>query len=370
LLYGTLSEGSGQYRERLPTEHELAPARRIELERTRLVALMKQLKALKASSSPQPSVPRFSVTNEKDLHARLQTFHYGMLRYLVTMSRDLGLAYQLGRSLRDTANPPIRIAPVSSPTRRRAASNTPATPDPAAESRERETAITKQLAPGRVVKLQGWLATLESGLPDDSASIVSASMQKWSELVSVVFRKAPTRERELQRRTSTSEDVRELRGALLVQGDAWLNLLIGTESSSGLLTPESFVAAGEAALSRTARLIRRVLVHYWFALVFVALAVAGIVVIAARELGGAPKVVTQIVAVAGAFGITAKGIANSLVTLGKELETPIYASAQIDAKAWAITNFPAALRLSAGELRLLRRSTAGKSSAVMRALQN
>lgn len=346
----------------------MAPAQRVALERVRLSSLLAQLKALKPSpSAPQPALPRLSVTNEIELHARLQTFHYGLLKYFATMGREVSLAYELGRSLRDTANPPIR-EPGSATARRRSRSAPPSTV--AADSSEQVIAIVKQLDPGRVAKLQGWLTTLGSSLPDDSATIVSASIEKWSDLVGVVFRPASKGERELRPRTTTSHDVEVLLRGLLDQGDAWLDLLIGAESSSGLLTPESYVAAGEAALSRTVRLVRRVLAHFWFALFVGAVTLAGIIVIAARELGGAPKVVTEIVAVAGAFGITAKGIANSVVTLGKKMETPIYASAEVDAKAWAVTVFPTSLSLSKGELRLLRRSTAGKSSALMKALQN
>jgi hypothetical protein len=36
----------------------------------------------------------------------------------------------------------------------------------------------------------------------------------------------------------------ELIGSLLRQGDAWINLLVGTESTQVLLTPEGLVAAG------------------------------------------------------------------------------------------------------------------------------
>jgi hypothetical protein len=43
----------------------------------------------------------------------------------------------------------------------------------------------------------------------------------------------------------------ELIGSLLRQGDAWINLLVGTESTQVLLTPEGLVAAGVHALRRS-----------------------------------------------------------------------------------------------------------------------
>jgi hypothetical protein len=354
-------------RERLPTEHELVPHKRVELERARLVNLLKQMKALKTPlSTPQPSIPRISAENEKARHSLLQVFHFGMLRYLTSLGREVGLAYELGRSLRDTANPPTRRGEVDLNTDTAAA-----TPD------ELEMAISKQLNPRRLARLQGWLATLQSSLPDSSASIVSASMEQWSELVGVLFRTDSQPEREYEHEydakrhaRSSKHDIAIMHDALLFQGDAWLNLLIGAKSSTGLLTPESQVAAGEAALSRTVRLIRRILAHYWFALVIVVFALAGIIVFALRDLHGATQFWTQVVAVAGTFGVTAKGIASGVVTLGKEMESPIYASAKIDAAAWSITTFPTTLTLSKRELHRLRKSTADKSRAVMLALQN
>lgn len=376
LLYGEVDlphgygrPGSTHYAERLPTEHELDPVDRVQLEHERLGSLVNQMKSLKRTPAIRPpAVPRMSLAkngNATQLRERLQIFHFAMLKCLASAGRDLGLAYQLGRSLRDTANPPLRLDP----------------PPPGEEYEAYDpegqltndlhiVALTAQLKSARVAKLQNWLATLGSSLPKDSASIVSASMEKWSDLVGVIFRSVPQWQRALPPRESTNGDAALLREALLFQGDAWLDLLIGAESSSGLLTSESYVAAGEAALSRTVRLIRRVLAHYWVALVLLVVALGAIVFIASRELGGAPRVVTQIVAVAGAFGITAKGIANSVVTLGTKMETPIYSSAELDAKAWAITTFPVDLALNGGELWALRRCASGRLSVYTRLMQN
>jgi len=148
--------------ERLPTEHELPYHLRVELERARLANLLKQMKALKTPlSSPQPSLPAISAEREASRHTQLQKFHFGMLTYLTSMGRDVGLAYELGRSLRDTADPPPRRA---------------GTDTDGPTTHEKMIAMTMQLDPRRLAKIQGWLATLKAGLPDDSASIVSVSM--------------------------------------------------------------------------------------------------------------------------------------------------------------------------------------------------
>jgi len=98
----------------------------------------------------------------------------------------------------------------------------------------------------------------------------------------------------------------------LQQGDVWLNLLVGTQILDGLLTPEAHVAAGEAALARSARIIRRVVRHYWVAIALLVLAAAGLTAWAGVYLTGAGKVWTQIATIGSVLGITAKGIGNRM----------------------------------------------------------
>jgi hypothetical protein len=142
--------------------------------------------------------------------------------------------------------------------------------------------------------------------------------------------------------------------SLLRQGDVWLSLLTGQQATAGLLTPEGYVAAGEAALGRSARIVVRVLQHYWAALAVLILASAAVISLAAWFLGGASMVWTQIAAIAGSLGITAKGIATATGKLVREGEQPIYAVAKQDAIAWAVTNLPRADLTSRGVWRLRR----------------
>jgi hypothetical protein len=226
--------------------------------------------------------------------------------------------------------------------------------------------------------LQGWLATLAPYLPANTAAIVSVSIGRWCDLVSTIFDPAtPGNLRRLQvpsklnarsYRAPSKLDARsyqapsqlevapELIGSLLRQGDAWINLLVGTESTQVLLTPEGLVAAGEAALSRTARIVRRIVVHYWFALLILAAALAGALYVSATYLGGAARVWTQIAAVAGALGVTAKGIGSTMARLCADAEKPIFTLEENDAMAWAVTTIPANLKVSIRGVHALRRN--------------
>lgn len=85
-------------------------------------------------------------------------------------------------------------------------------------------------------------------------------------------------------------------------------------------------------------------------------ALAGVIIIASRDLGGAAKMWTQIAAIASSLGITAKAVANCVVSLGREAESPIYALEKIDVKAWAITMLPENVGLDNPKIRSLRRS--------------
>jgi hypothetical protein len=144
--------------------------------------------------------------------------------------------------------------------------------------------------------------------------------------------------------------------SLLPQGDSWLNLLVGAESSDGLLTPEGFVAAGEAALSRTARIIKKILLQYWFALLILLIVLAVVLFFSAQNLSGAGKVWTQIAAIVGALGVTAKGIGSTMAVLSKDAEKPIFGLEKIDAMAWAVTTIPVGLKLNNQGVRVLRAS--------------
>jgi hypothetical protein len=350
-LYGYLPPGSSPPLRQLPTLHELAETERIDAELVRLESLLNQLSALMATKE-SPHSPDISNLKgawpleemagagarnlpviKSTLEAELLTFNLELLESLACASRELELAYQLGRSLRDTANPPIEGERTTA---------------------KKMDALKAQLARQRVSKLQQWLATLTPHLPANAAAVVGSSLGKWSNFrITTLDPDAPG---QLVPKKNSEDDVAvQMFDALLDQGDIWLNLLTGTESTVGLLTPESYVAAGEAALSRTARIIKRMVFHYWFALMILAFALAGVLTISAVYLGGASKVWTLIAAISGALGVTAKGIGGGVSRLSEQAARPIYRLEEIDAMAWAVTTLPE-VDLNHQGVRILRRN--------------
>jgi len=351
VLFGFIRDNPDQASIQLPTEHELGESERVAVECSRLNSLLTRLAAalpgggavfdvsvsdLQAAWSKPPD----GLSSKQAIQAVLRQRNMAILQTFAGIDHTLGIAYQLGRSLRDTANPPVRG--------------------------DRNNAgifgaVVAQLDRGRIAKLQEWLATLSPHLSDAAAAVVAASIGRWSDFAATVFDdSAPGKLRQ-----STANDKEALAptvaGHLLDQGDVWRNLLVGAEATAGLLTPEAYVAAGEAALSRTVRIVRRVVLHYWVALFVLAVAAAAVMYFAARYLGGAAKVWTVIATIASALGVTAKGIGMSVAHLSEAAERPIYRQEEVDAMAWAITTLPSVQVTNSG-VRALRRSGIGRSA--------
>jgi hypothetical protein len=365
VLFGQLSSGAndGQV---LPTEHELSERDRVHVELTRLSCLLTTLKKaipqgshqMTTNVEPLQKAYDEQSTSSKNAHATSQLgmskaalneallpLNIGLLADLACASREVELAYQVGRSLRDTANPP---SPMALP---------PGAESPGATAPNVDRQAGRDrlhvLEHDRVAVIQEWLKSLGPHLPADSAAVVSKSLGRWSDFASTAFdNKTPGRLRSPAQTNSVADQMIE---SLLPQGDVWLSLLTGQQATAGLLTPEGYVAAGEAALGRSARIVVRVVQHYWAALTVLVLALAAIISLAAWFLGGAGMVWTQIAAIAGSLGITARGIATATGKLVREGEQPIYAVAKQDAIAWAVTNLPRADLTSRG-VRRLRRS--------------
>jgi hypothetical protein len=341
VLFGTLRDRPNQpaVTDRLPTEHELAPADRRDLEDKRVNTLLARLgEQLPGSPGPQQDVPQVRLleaavvpdaTSDQEVLAQR---NLDILEWLASAGRDYGVAYQLGRALRDTADPPVP-----------------------AGGAVRDVLLT-QFSRARVSRIQEWLSTVQPYLPQNSAAIVSRSIGRWSDLVATIFDKsAPGRLRRFG--GQTEPDVADkLAGSLLPQGDAWINLLTGAKSAQGLLTPEGYVAAGEAALSRSARIVKRIAAHYWFLLVILAIALGAVLYFAASGIRGAGLAWTQIALVTSALGTAIRGLTTAVGRFSGQAERPVFGLEEIDAMAWAVTTFPTPLKLDAAGVRALRRA--------------
>ena len=110
VLFGRLPDHSGSSLQ-LPSEHELSKAERQELETDRVHALEERLKQY---LTPESVAMIESVeASTPPTRPELQTANFAILKALACSDRQLELAYQLGRSLRDTANPPVDKGPLN-----------------------------------------------------------------------------------------------------------------------------------------------------------------------------------------------------------------------------------------------------------------
>ena len=320
----------------LPTANELQPAERRKLESERLGHLLRRLAAMPgfAGSSLPTAVPAPD-ENEEAWEQALRGLNLDILCALAATRQQTRLAYELGRSLRDTANPPDQHPP--------------------------NRTLSRVFARDRIATLQGWLAELSSEFPPQTAVVVAASLGRWSEFATITAGTSSARLKSGDR-TKLAETMYKY---LLRQGDLWLMLMTGAYSTSGLLSPEGYVAAGELALGRSATIIRGVLKHYWAALLVGAIALGAILYLAVTYLGGAAKVWTSIAAIAGSLGITVQAVTSATARLAAEAERPVFAAAEEDVMAWAITTMPP-VRLDRRSVRQLRQAGIAPTSSLGR----
>lgn len=355
-------------RDQLRSEHELDPRGRINLEMTRLVALIQQLNGAgspyegKFSPVIQPvtaawwgaaepasqAPPGEDVYKERveALNEALPDFNLSVLTESAKCGFDLELGYETGRSLRDSVDPPgYRV---------------PSTPN--GDARKAVIPLIdrfkQSLDRDRIAIIQEGLTVLAPHFPANAAKIVSSSLGRWSDLAQVTLVDgAPGR---LRRDSPGTRQgfASQMRPLLLRQGDTWLALLVGEQTTSALLSPEGYVAAGDAALRRTAQIIAKVAWRYKWALVALLAALAAVLAGAAVYLGGASKLWTSIAAFAGTIGVTWKGIANGIPKLAGDAERPIFGLEEVEAMAWSITTLPS-VRATRSGVNYLRASGAG-----------
>ena len=269
-----------------------------------------------------------------DLKSALVSLNLTVITQLAKCGVAVEVAYQLGRSLRDTVNPAAH--------RTSATDEHGTSPPPKLTDTQR---IQESLRRDRVSIIQDWLTTLNPQFPKNAAKIVSSSLGRWSDLAEVTLnqngpgslRQGPFPWKGTQRR---EEFANKVAAGLLPQGDVWLSLLVGDQTTTDLLSPEGYVAAGDAALRRTSAIIGKVLWRYKWAFLLILAIVGLILVAAARYLGNAAQVFTSIAAVASALGVTWKGVGSAIPKLASDAEKPIFGLEEVEAMAWSITTLP------------------------------
>jgi hypothetical protein len=436
VLYGGIPARPAGRPPELPTVHELDPGPRRNLELTRLRHLLTGLLPGFASMRYLDQIPTGGAPEDEQLRvSTLELLNVAIMTALTGAPAEVELAYELGRSLRDAANPPDgpQHAVADQPGRPESESaqssdpsqepvrqevqleevqleevqlaevdlgeygrghvdlveidvvevdlaevpDTPDTPETteeplAHESREPadppqqpastvhhapQDPIAYQLSHERIAMLQEWLAILSDKFPDLTSAVVAGSLGRWSDFAAVTLgTEAGSRPMSSGLKQGSGQTPVEdsMRSYLLPQGDVWLMLLIGAEATSGLLTPEGYVAAGEAALHRSGVIVRGVIRHYWAAFLVMGAALAGILYLSLTYLGGASQVWTSIAAIGGSLGVSAQTVASRSSRLAAEAGKPVFQMSEEDAMAWAITTLPPASFSFRGVRRLRR----------------
>lgn len=316
---------------RLPSVDELDPDSRRVLEVGRLSQLVK-LATFLPSDCSAAAAGLLPAVGEEVFQARLLQLNFMMLLGLA-FSSEVTQAYELGRSLRETANPPSAIVS------------------------EREdldqamAAVRLQLSDVRVAQLQGGLAALAAQLPAHAARIVSLSLGRWNALASSLRRPDP-------------EVARSVCDYLLRQGDTWLTLLIGGRPAIGLLTPEGYVAAREVALRRAGDIARRLLRRYWMAALGAAAITGGLLYLVVASLRGMAEVWTSIAVVGGTVGVSLLAVTSAVTRISANAGRYVLGLEAEQAMAWTITTLPPVALTSSGVRQL--RSMESKKDAVGR----
>jgi hypothetical protein len=288
----------------LPSRSQLGRGRRTQFGIAEVEA---GLRRLGLAGTDAPSTEELSDTFEdravdsEKVKRSVYQLHLAILRECNAADRALGKAYELGRSLADTC--PGQIDGKS---------------------------MAKQLNRYRLDELGRWLADLASRLPDHSSRAVRISMARW---------KIAAKDGESSA-LFAQDDLGTVHRALDRQLQIWRSLLTNEKQAKDMLGTDGYAKAVGFAVRDSRRLITD---YLWRFLPFVLLALAllGAGVLGLLTYKDTSKVIASAAAVAGALGISWKGIAATLGRAADEIEKPIWAASVDLVVADAITQAPA-----------------------------
>jgi hypothetical protein len=206
--------------------------------------------------------------NDESWITHLRAFHIALLLAFEAYEFALFRGYDLGRSLRKTCRLPNDFSE-----------------------------LKDTFAAGRVTTTQEHLGDLADFLPKHAANAVAASIGVWATWLDEAQTSA----------TSEGDYVREARRRLTRQGHLWLAILCGEKQAVNMLDPTNYVAASRRLSSKLAGITTRLLLTYWWQVMLLALAIAGVIVTVVLS-GKTASVVASLGALAAALGITRKGV--------------------------------------------------------------
>jgi hypothetical protein len=259
------------------------------------------------SAWPELSQHLHSAEGRYELAAAIFQFHDDMLIRLTAADHRLGQAYGLGRALAD-----LSLRPKAA----------------------NQQSFTDDLrSGGRIDVISSWLTALHTALPDHAAGAVTGSIAQWQAWAAQPkWDGAPLRWPDHEARVVA---------ALHKQGTRWRSLLTGRAGPLDELAPEDYVDAAGYLLGRVRKILQRLLIQYWPAVLLGTLLMIGAVV-AAFVVFKAPvdKFASAAVSFLAWLGITGKLVTGALQRAASQAEDSLWQCELDLAIAWAITELP------------------------------
>jgi len=259
------------------------------------------------SDWPELSRHLRSAEGRYQLAAAVLRFHDDLLIRLTAADHRLGQAYGLGRALADLSLRP--------------------------EEADQRSFTNDLRFGGRIVTISSWLRELHTALPDHASGAVTGSIAQWQAwAASPQWGGGPMR---------WAEHGPSVITALRKQGTRWRSLLTGRSGPLDELTPEDYVDAAGYLLGRVRKILQRLLIQYWPAvllgtLLMIAAVVAAFVVFK-TPVG---KTLSAAVSFLAWLGITGKLVSSALQRAVSQAENSLWQGELDLAVAWAVTELP------------------------------
>jgi hypothetical protein len=329
VLFGSETTGGAPPTPVLPSISQLPPLERRQLELRRLHLLLSSLSARPECAQSDLNFAAASMpADAPEFRDHIALLHRQVLAALSVTTGEVELAYELGHQLRDTTWLTAR-----------AYARAQEQAHPGAKPEEIwAMLVARQLDRTRIEIMQARLSTLAADLPAHVATIVAASLGRWS----VIAREALGSADEIPAKQPPANVVWKLRGRLPAQGELWLTLLISANPTAGLRTSR--------------RIVNKVLRRNGEVLVIPAALLAVALYLIFTYTSGVATVLTAIAAIAGSLGFSARGIGALVGTLFiRDTNNPVFRQGEEDAMISDITSIPP-LSLSLMRVRRLRRA--------------
>jgi len=318
-LFGPLQDQSAtESTLHLPIAAELGASDQIDL------ALLE----LKKLVSPFPSLSSESI--ETTWHSpghqgfadALTALNLSLLKQLVNDPQQLN-AYQLGRALSDTCWLPSE--------------------DKGADF------FLRQFERHQLATLQTWLAQAGHALPAQSAAAVSRSLQNWQDWADINASM-------IKAKWATASE--SVVAALHTQARSWHALLAVKADTTGPVSLDAWVHAGQSMLRTTRILMLTAFRRFWPIVVILAVVTGGLLYLALTKSTGTAKVWTSLVTVAAALGVTGGSVRAAAKKAASGIEKDLWHTASLDAQAWSITWLPTLPQSRLKKYRLASRGVA------------